>query len=566
MYKNQYFPIGRFLYIDLLALLCGMLGGGIAIWFLYIIKFFHGLIFGSQAFDLVNDFPWWRIILPLLLAGFVAGFISRFMRYKRPFGVAGVVETCALRNGHMPLKEGVLNALLHKITLSLGVSSGREGPAIHLASTILTPLLVKLRIDSHHHVLLMGCVAAGAIGASFNTALAGALFAWEVIVGRGRVQYILPLTIGGGGGLLLSYLFYGSEGLFYIPDFPALDMISSYWIYPAMAIFGVSTGVIGGCFVSLSTWIYDFLQSKNFPVMARTMLGATTLALVAVSFPYVLGVGYHNIYLQLFAEISVGAVVIILAVKLLASVITTSCGLGGGVWTLCLIFGGIYGTIGGHLFDSLTTSAVDHQALFMVVGMAGFITSILGAPITGILFVIEHNGQFEIVFACLIAVIFAAQTISIFFPHSFYSETLTREMGGGWMQSRDPKFQLAVHDLIEPADSICGEEKVDLAYKLLEDKDEQSILFVTDYHDERFIGVIGWQELSRYHHGEDKVCFDIMGIKRSALQVNDLQQVWELLNTNPDPALPVVDEGGKIIGCIKRTKILRAMRAQVKKR
>ena len=566
MHKNQYLPFGRFLYIDFLALLSGMFGGAIAVWFLYIIRLGHQLIFGSETLALAQDFAWWRIASPLLLAGLLAGVIAGYMRYRRPFGVAGVVEACALRNGHLSLKEGLLNGLLHKFTLCLGASSGREGPAIHFAVALLTPLLIKLRVSSHYHVLLVGCVVAGAIGASFNTALAGALFAWEVVIGRGgRVHYVLPLTIGGGGGLLLSYLIYGEQGAFYIPQFLHYDMITTHWIYPAMIIFGISIGLIGGCFVAVSTWIYEFTERKKISALYRTMIGGVLLSLLAVNYPYVLGVGYDNIYLQLFGNPALLTVIAIFAIKLLASATTIGFGLGGGVWTLCLIFGGIYGTIGGNIFDNLFQSDINHQVLFMVVGMAGFITSILGAPLTGILFVIEHNGQFEIVFATLLAVIFTTQTVSVVFSNSFYSQTLIQAMGGNWWQVKRNQYQFELSDLVEPALRINGQENISQAYKLLEDKDEQSILFVTDEHDNRFIGIIGWQHLSRYHGSGNKSCFEVMGVNRNALPEDDLSRIWELLENNADSALAVVDANGRVIGCIKRAKILQAMRTQMVK-
>ena len=570
IYRQDLFPIGRFLYIDFLALICGMVGGAVTIWFLFFLKTMHGLIFGDPDLIAIHNLPWWRIVGPLLLAGLIAGYIARHMRYQRPFGVAGVVEGCALRNGHMPLKEGLLNALLHKSTLALGVSTGREGPAIHLSATLLTPLLMRLGINNHYHVLLIGCAVAGSIGASFHTALAGALFAWEVVIGRGRIQYILPLAIGGGGGLLLSYLIHGSGGLFYIPQLPDMQMTASFWIYPAMALFGASTGVIGGCFASFSTWIFSISQRKKTPIMVRTISGAIVLAGMTVLFPSLLGVGYGPIYLQLFTDISIGVLIAVFALKLLASSIALGTGLGGGVWTLCVIFGAVYGTICGALFDDVIAGVEGYEVLFMLVGMAGFITSILGAPLTGILFVIEHNGQFEIVLLCLIAVIFSAQTVSVVFAHSYYSETLSKGMGFEWTQTDNRNLFLKADDLIEPADSICGEQPISAAYKLLQNKDEQSVVFVTDYHDDRFIGVIGWQELSLCNLDEDRKCFEIMGIKRYALQYEDIQhhdlgQVWDLLEINPDPALPVVGDDGKIIGCIKRERILAAMQEKTHK-
>jgi CIC family chloride channel protein len=50
--------------------------------------------------------------------------------------VADVIEGAALHDGRVEGKEGLASAAASLITLSTGGSTGREGPAVHIAAMI----------------------------------------------------------------------------------------------------------------------------------------------------------------------------------------------------------------------------------------------------------------------------------------------------------------------------------------------------------------------------------------------------------------------------------------------
>ncbi len=560
MRNHRHFPLGQYLYVDLLALFCGFVGGASAIIFLAFIKWGHHWIFGDVAFQAVQSYPWWRIVVPLLLAGLIAGLLSHFLRYRRPLGVVGVVEACALRNGRMSLKEGLLTALLHNVNLALGISAGREGPAIHFAATLISSILYKLRVHERYYTMLLGCVAAGAIGASFNTALAGAFFAWEVIVGRsGRLSMILPLTIAGGGGLLLSYLLYGDVGLFYIPKV----QLTSDWVYPAMVVMGIVAGLLSWLFINATNALYYWHQSNHHPILMRTLLGAILLSIIAVYFPQILGVGYQAIYVNLFGAWSIGFILVVFFAKFTASIITLGAGLGGGVWTLAVILGASFGAIASAVFQSLLPSFLDNHTLFIVVGISTFIAAILGSPLTALLFVIEHNGSFDVVLAVLLAVVFARQISSWLFSHSFYSQTLIGEESAGWIYQTALKIPIDLEDIIRPAKIIYGHQPAVQGIARLGEH-SGDMIFVVD-QEKRFIGVMGWCEAARSRFDAKASCYDIMATERMALQRDSQEQVWEIIEINSDPAFAVVDKNFCVEGYVEREDIMKYIQKYAQK-
>ena len=78
----------------------------------------------------------WRVVLALTAGGLAVGLLVHFfMPGRRNHGVADVVESCALRAGRMSLKTGFASAVVGALSIGVGASAGREGPAVHIGGT-----------------------------------------------------------------------------------------------------------------------------------------------------------------------------------------------------------------------------------------------------------------------------------------------------------------------------------------------------------------------------------------------------------------------------------------------
>lgn len=77
----------------------------------------------------------WMVMLYPTLGGLVVGLITwKLMPEQRNQGVADVVEASAMRAGQMSSRVGFVSAINSAISVGVGASVGREGPAVHLGA------------------------------------------------------------------------------------------------------------------------------------------------------------------------------------------------------------------------------------------------------------------------------------------------------------------------------------------------------------------------------------------------------------------------------------------------
>ncbi|MCZ6637236.1 MAG: chloride channel protein, partial [Alphaproteobacteria bacterium] len=175
----------RQLVLLVLGLVIGAVAAGAAIGFRELIGLIQlgALGFSSESvYSLVQNQPWWRVLLVPALGGLVVGlFIHFVMPGRRPQGVADVMEATALRGGRLELRAGLGAALASAVSIGCGASVGREGPVVHLGATLSSWVSERLHLSRHLSLVLLGCGVASAIAASFNAPIAGVFFALEVV-------------------------------------------------------------------------------------------------------------------------------------------------------------------------------------------------------------------------------------------------------------------------------------------------------------------------------------------------------------------------------------------------
>ncbi|OOV75700.1 hypothetical protein BTA35_0217490, partial [Oceanospirillum linum] len=100
----------------------------------------------------------------------------------RPQGLGHVIERFTFYQGYLPWQNTLHQFFSALVALASGLSAGREGPAVHLGAGVSSYLGQLFKLPNNSIRLLVGCGTAAAIGASFNTPIAGVIFAMEVIM------------------------------------------------------------------------------------------------------------------------------------------------------------------------------------------------------------------------------------------------------------------------------------------------------------------------------------------------------------------------------------------------
>ncbi|MCT8161021.1 chloride channel protein [Pseudoruegeria sp. SHC-113] len=451
-----------------IALLVGIAGGYAAVGFRIAIAELQTLVYGTDdvggLHTLVGSLPWYIVLCVPILGGLAVGIIlNAFTSDGRVRSVADVIEGAALYDGRVERRAGIASALASLITLSTGGSTGREGPVVHLAGVISTWVSNRIHANGVTGRDLLGCAVAAAVSASFNTPIAGALFALEVVLRHFAVHAFAPIVIASVAGTVVSRLHYGDVTEF---DLPVLNALAFYVELPAFLILGLVSGLVAVALMKSIFFADDLgssLQARlHIPNFCRPALSGAMLGAIAIWFPHIIGVGYETTVAALSGNLLLGSAVVFAVVKTAAVSITMAGRMGGGVFSPSLMIGALTGLAFGIVATGILPDVSGSETIYALAGMGAVAAAVLGAPISTTLIVFELTGDWQTGLAVMVAVSLSTALASRLVARSFFLTQL--ENRGVHLAAGPQAYLLAtfgVGKLMRPkgADSAAPEDK-----------------------------------------------------------------------------------------------------------
>ncbi|WP_372742681.1 chloride channel protein, partial [Neptunomonas sp.] len=159
-------------------------------------------------------------------------------------GMVNLFERLSYYQGSIPGKSLVLQFVSATVALVSGHSVGREGPAIFLGAACSSLLGQQLRLPNNSLRLLIGCGAAAAISAAFNTPLAGVIFAMEVILLEYTLIGFTPVIVAAVSADLVMRGILGHNNAFDVPLFKIGTLAEIPWVM----LLGVVVGLCAAAF------------------------------------------------------------------------------------------------------------------------------------------------------------------------------------------------------------------------------------------------------------------------------------------------------------------------------
>lgn len=278
------------------------------------------------------------------------------------------------------------------LSISSGLSLGREGPSIQLGAAVGQGLAEVSKIKgSGRRVFIAGGASAG-LSAAFNAPIASTLFILEEVY-----HNFSPLvwTTSLSAALAANYISLRFFGLT-----PVLNMKNNIQ-FPISQYFNlILLGIILGLFGLL--YQYLTLNSKKFykhfkfiPQRYWSIIPYVILMFVGYFLPNYIG-GGNQIILN-FSDYIPGVkfLIILLIVRLIFSVLSYGSGLPGGIFLPILSLGAIIGALYGVIAAKL--GMLDSQFIVdcIIYAMAGYFACIGKAPFTAILLITEMVGSLQ---------------------------------------------------------------------------------------------------------------------------------------------------------------------------
>ncbi len=409
--------------LTLLGLITGLVAGGLLIAFRELVILFNTLLIpvSEEYFEALA--PELRILLPLTGAVLLVILIKLLPSERRQFGIAHVIERLTFNRGQLPISNTLGQFFSAAIALVSGFSIGREGPAVHIGAGAGSLIGQKLKLPDNTLTVLAGCGTSAAISASFNTPMAGVIFAMEVVMKEYALGSFIPVMAASVSAAVLSQMVYGPAPAFQIPLIPMPSMHELLVSVTAAFIIGA----LAAAFIRTNLLAVKIRGSHiTRPLLAAGILMAVTGFFV----PEAMGIGYDTIEALLTgAEFNAGFLLLLLLVKLFLTATIIGLGVPGGVIGPALMTGALAGTTFALLGDTVMGISVGNISFHALVGMVAMMAAVLQAPLAALVTVLEMTRNPNIIMPAMLAIIIACLTASQLFRQRGLFEMQFRARG-----------------------------------------------------------------------------------------------------------------------------------------
>nr|WP_275298055.1 chloride channel protein [Halomonas campisalis] len=354
-----------------------------------------------EAFEGLS--PLLRAALPLAAVTIIGVFLWRQPPAARKLGVGHVIERLTYHQGRFPLRNWLNQWWVGVVSVIGGLSAGREGPAIHLGAAAASGLGQHLRLPHNSLRVLVACGTAAGISASFNTPIAGVIFAMEVVMMEYTIAGFMPVILASTMGALVAMLVYGSEPAFQVPSVSLGSLTHLPWI----VVTALFIGLLAGLFIHVSRSGH---RVDHWPVWLR--LGAVGLATAVVAwwYPEVQGIGYDSLAASLSGELAVDVLLALVVAKLLLTAITVASGIPIGIIGPVLVVGAAAGALAGLAGAWLSPHLTAEPGFYAMLGMAAMMGAVLQAPLAALMALLELTHNPQIILPGMLAVVISGLT------------------------------------------------------------------------------------------------------------------------------------------------------------
>lgn len=551
--------------LGVLGILTGLIVGVVMIAFRLLIETAQGAFlpggnpenYEALAFEL-------RLILPLA-GGLAIGLAFQWLpEAARQVGVTHVLERLAYHQGQLPLRNALAQFAGGALSIICGHSVGREGPAIHLGAASGSIAGQRFGLPNNSLRVLAGCGVAAAIAASFNTPLAGVIFAMEVVLMEYTVVGFAPVILAAVSATALTRFAFGPEPAFAVPPLH----LGTLWELPFVLGMGVVIGLLAAAFIALIR--FSAVHSVRIRFWLRATLAGLIVGLCALVAPQVMGIGYDTANEALLGELALGTLVLVLGVKLVATAASIGLGLPGGLIGPALVMGACAGGALGLVAQWIGPSETASAGFYALVGMGAMMGGALHAPLAALTAILELTANPNILWPDMLAVIAAYAISRQLFRQESVFVTLMRARGLDYRNDpageslRSIGVGAAMDTSLQSLARHSGRD--DVAAVLA-----RTPRWILALDDARPAALLPAADLARQlADAPEQTEFDLLEVPAARLQVAPialqatLQEALEAMNASGAEALYVTMQAGadaaRIYGVLRRTDVERGYR------
>ena len=419
-----YEAIARLLTGIVVGLLFGLVMSVVSNLFVIAVKAVTGLREGYVA-DLLTIGDSGLSLAPLVclvITAVIVVWIRTSLGIGRWHGPADSIHAAHRTDNELDIRAGFGSTFAALVSAGGGASVGQYGPLVHFGATMGSALRQISRRFLTTDVFI-GCGVAGAIAAGFNAPIAGMVFAHEAILRHFSLRAIAPIAVASISSSWFSDRFFGSAPLF---DLAAtqLDLMS---VLPAALIAGPVFGLVAVSFMVAIRNSLRFAAGSGWSVLCLAMVAAVVTGTAGMFVPEALGLGSGPLAVILDGGYGTVFLAVLLVTKLCLTALCIGFGLFGGVFSPALFVGAAAGAMAGRLVAMVLGAGVVGAGISVVLpicGMAAVASAVIGAPIAGVVIILEMTMNYQFALAAMISVVVCLMVSDALFGHSFFDRQL----------------------------------------------------------------------------------------------------------------------------------------------
>jgi CIC family chloride channel protein len=433
-----------------LAALVGAIGGLVVVAMSAAVEGLHALLFNLEMGDrLSSQFridPLRALLVPSL-GGLLLGLAFLLLQRWRPAREIDPIEANALHGGRMSFRGSLIVALQTVWSSGVGASVGLEAGYTQLASGMAASFGRAFHLRRADQRIMVGCGAAAAIAGAFGAPLAGAFYAFELVIGGYTPASLTPVGVAAVAGYFVAHGFTVTSlgiNVGRVGDVLGRDLAVA-------ALLGILAALIGIAIMRGVALCEVLLAKARIWPPLRPALGGLVVGLLALVTPQVMSSGHGALHFAGFVSVPLTVIATMFVLKAIASVVSLGSGFRGGLFFATLFLG----ALGGHLFaigfDMIWPGLNLDPNVYAVIGMSALSASVVGGPLTMSFIALESTGNLSLTTAVLVAVIISTQITRELFGYSFATwrlhlrgETIRSAADVGWIRD------LTVRRLMRP--------------------------------------------------------------------------------------------------------------------
>ena len=538
--------------------------------------------FLTENFD-STGVNWLYLVYPVVGILLTGLFIRNVVRDDISHGVTKILYAISRRQSRIKRHNTWSSLFASAITIGFGGSVGAEAPIVLTGSAIGSNLGSMFKMEHRTLMLLVGCGAAGAVAGIFKAPIAGLVFTLEVLMIDLTMGSLLPLLVSSVTAATVSYILHGTEAMFeFRMDEPFLKER-----IPAVLLLGILCGLVSLYFTRAMNRIEGVFRRYSNPYV-KLLIGGAMLSVLIFMFPSLYGEGYDTIHMLLngtsaadwdkvmdnsifygYGNLLLVYLAFVVLFKVFATSATNGGGGCGGTFAPSLFLGCVVGFVFSHFCNGYSLAPLISDNIpeknFALMGMAGMMSGVMHAPLTGIFLIAELTGGYDLFLPLMMVSVSSYLTIMIFEPHSIYSMRLAQK--GELLTHNKDKSVLTLMDIESVVETdfqkVHPEQDLGEMVKVIS-MAKRNMFPVVDARGV-LLGIVILDDIRHIMFRQELYHRFTVGrfmvVPPARINMDDsMEEVMRKFDKTKAWNLPVVDEDGKYKGFLSKSRILNTYR------